>query len=275
MRQITILLQDTATTKPGLGLRKGKDITLLREFLVTPEDENKTKQGSDKDDDEHEANLNNLGLNMLRTECIMQKVDHYKSDSSKSDSSDNSPLSKYIRLEDASTVKSSASKSKLSKSTPLNLTWPLIEELNVKFRQHGRLQESLSIDESMIPYYGKHYAKQFIRGKPIRFGFENWAICNSSGKRKYHQIKASKYLMKYLSDKGFCATGTIQDSRTKNCPMSYKKVMEKQPKGTYDYRPVKKKRWKDNKVVTAATTCDTPEEITFKRWCRKKKERRL
>ena len=33
----------------------------------------------------------------------------------------------------------------------------------------------------MIPYYGKHYAKQFIRGKPIRFGFKNWALCTSSG----------------------------------------------------------------------------------------------
>jgi hypothetical protein len=33
----------------------------------------------------------------------------------------------------------------------------------------------------MIPYYGKHYAKQFIRGKPVRFGFKNWALCHSTG----------------------------------------------------------------------------------------------
>jgi hypothetical protein len=38
-----------------------------------------------------------------------------------------------------------------------------------------------SIDESMIPYYGKHYAKQYIKGKPIRFGFKNWALCTSNG----------------------------------------------------------------------------------------------
>lgn len=28
----------------------------------------------------------------------------------------------------------------------------------------------------MIPFYGKHYAKQYIKGKPIRFGFKNWAL---------------------------------------------------------------------------------------------------
>lgn len=58
---------------------------------------------------------------------------------------------------------------------------PIIDALNTSFANHGGLDEKLSVDESMIPYYGKHYAKQFIRGKPIRFGFKNWAICSSSG----------------------------------------------------------------------------------------------
>lgn len=35
---------------------------------------------------------------------------------------------------------------------------PLITHLNNTFRFHGGLQENLSIDERMIPYYGKHYA---------------------------------------------------------------------------------------------------------------------
>lgn len=58
---------------------------------------------------------------------------------------------------------------------------PLITHLNKTYREHGGLEENISIDESMIPYYGKHYAKQYIRGKPIRFGFKNWAICSSTG----------------------------------------------------------------------------------------------
>ena len=38
-----------------------------------------------------------------------------------------------------------------------------------------------SVDESIIPYYGKHGTKQFIRGKPIRFGFKLWCITSSEG----------------------------------------------------------------------------------------------
>lgn len=58
---------------------------------------------------------------------------------------------------------------------------PLVTHLNQEFLKHGGIDENLSIDESMIPYYGKHYAKQYIRGKPIRFGFKNWALNSSEG----------------------------------------------------------------------------------------------
>ena len=58
---------------------------------------------------------------------------------------------------------------------------PLLEHLQSKFLLLNPLDEHLSIDESMIPYYGRHFAKQFIRGKPIRFGYKNWALCSSKG----------------------------------------------------------------------------------------------
>jgi hypothetical protein len=29
-----------------------------------------------------------------------------------------------------------------------------------------------SVDEVMIPYYGKHSTRQFIRGKPVRYGYK-------------------------------------------------------------------------------------------------------
>ncbi|KAF2906095.1 hypothetical protein ILUMI_00084 [Ignelater luminosus] len=88
---------------------------------------------------------------------------------------------------------------------------PIIEEPNVKFRQHGELEESLSIYESMISYYGKHYAKQLSTRQTNSF--------------------------------------RIQEL----------------PQGTYDYKssedePITLVKWKNNKVVTAATTYDTPEE---------------
>ena len=58
---------------------------------------------------------------------------------------------------------------------------PLFDHLSRTFKEHGTIGEHLSISESMIPYYGKHYSKQFIGGKPIRFGCKMWAICSEGG----------------------------------------------------------------------------------------------
>ena len=33
----------------------------------------------------------------------------------------------------------------------------------------------------MVPYYGKHEAKQYIHGKPIRFGFKLWVMVTPLG----------------------------------------------------------------------------------------------
>ena len=56
---------------------------------------------------------------------------------------------------------------------------PLLEKLNKNFLKFGVFSENLSIDEQMVRYFGHHYLKQFMRGKPIRFGFKQWALCCS------------------------------------------------------------------------------------------------
>lgn len=33
----------------------------------------------------------------------------------------------------------------------------------------------------MVKYYGGHPAKQFIRVKPIQFGYKDWILCSSNG----------------------------------------------------------------------------------------------
>jgi hypothetical protein len=38
-----------------------------------------------------------------------------------------------------------------------------------------------SYDEAMVAYYGKHSCKQFIRGKPIRFGYKIWRLNDVCG----------------------------------------------------------------------------------------------
>ena len=64
---------------------------------------------------------------------------------------------------------------KLSKIRPLySLTndWRL---------QYFPMEQDLTIYESMVPYFGKHSSKQFIRGKPIRFGFKLWCLTTRLG----------------------------------------------------------------------------------------------
>lgn len=37
------------------------------------------------------------------------------------------------------------------------------------------------IDEEMVPYFGRHSVKMYIKGKTIRFGFKLWCLCSSNG----------------------------------------------------------------------------------------------
>ena len=131
---------------------------------------------------------------------------------------------------------------------------PLYKKLNENLTQFGIWHDNLSIDESMVPYYGKNSMKQFIRGKPIRFGFKLWALCSSGGYpyhvdiycgkdskavgplgervvtkmvdileresslNKHHiyfdNFFTSYQLLSALRERGICATGTIRENRT-------------------------------------------------------------
>lgn len=70
---------------------------------------------------------------------------------------------------------------KLEKGDKLGKISPIYKELSKNLQQFGIWHEKLSIDESMVPYYGRHSCKMFIRGKPIRFGFKVWMLCSSTG----------------------------------------------------------------------------------------------
>ncbi|KAG8234891.1 hypothetical protein J437_LFUL013719 [Ladona fulva] len=48
----------------------------------------------------------------------------------------------------------------------------IVSHLNVA--DNANLDPTDNFDESMIPYFGCHGCKQFIRGKPIRFGYKFW-----------------------------------------------------------------------------------------------------
>ncbi|XP_036337526.1 piggyBac transposable element-derived protein 3-like, partial [Rhagoletis pomonella] len=51
---------------------------------------------------------------------------------------------------------------------------PLFRLLNKKFMENSPVEEMHSVDEAMVPYYGRHGCKQYIHGKPIRYGYKLW-----------------------------------------------------------------------------------------------------
>ena len=110
----------------------------------------------------------------------------------------------------------------------------------------------------MAPYYGRHSCKQFIRGKPIRFGYKLWVLASSTGLPYHVEIYEGKppdaedipigervvktapeicdnpvnhsvffdnsfssyKLVVDLDAKGFRATGTMRNNRIGKCPLA-------------------------------------------------------
>ena len=55
-----------------------------------------------------------------------------------------------------------------SKMSKIN---PIYHTLNSALTHYGIFHTFLSVDDSMVPYYGHHSCKMFIRGKLIHFGY--------------------------------------------------------------------------------------------------------
>ena len=58
---------------------------------------------------------------------------------------------------------------------------PLMDAIKEKCLSNFQPVKHLSYDESMIRYYGRHGCKQFIRGKPICFGYKVWSLNSKDG----------------------------------------------------------------------------------------------
>lgn len=149
---------------------------------------------------------------------------------------------------------------------------PFFDVINKKRLQFGIFAFNLSIDEQMVPYFGRHSCKMFIKGKPVRFGFKIWCLCSSDGYLFYslpyggsengihsalglggdvvmsllsvidkpvnHQIFFDNFfssfkLFVHLKNKGFFATGTIRENRTTKCPIENSKSFGKRDRGSY------------------------------------------
>ncbi len=58
---------------------------------------------------------------------------------------------------------------------------PLIDYLNQALAQFGVFHEHMSVDERMVSYTGRHSCKQYIREKPIKWGYKMWIIASDDG----------------------------------------------------------------------------------------------
>lgn len=148
----------------------------------------------------------------------------------------------------------------------------LIDKFNENFQKWGVFDKHLSIDEMMVRYYGHHPLKQYIKGKPIRFGYKFWAICGSNGYCYKFDLYAGKAvssvqqplgtrvvkgmlecvtdpnshmvffdnffnshdLLVELREMGFRATGTLRKNRVSRCPLQSDKALQKMKRGSYD-----------------------------------------
>ena len=79
---------------------------------------------------------------------------------------------RYLHLADNKTLNSSDKFARL---------WPLFNAISKQCVLNYQPTHHVCIDESMVPYFGKHGAKQYIPGKPIKFGFKLWVMATPLG----------------------------------------------------------------------------------------------
>ena len=81
-------------------------------------------------------------------------------------------IKKYIHFTD---------NTQLDKSDKFAKIRPLINLMNEKLDSLGNIEDVYSIDEQMVPYSGRHSAKQTNREKTIRFGYKNFWLTTKTG----------------------------------------------------------------------------------------------
>ena len=69
---------------------------------------------------------------------------------------------------------------------------PIYVAFNHNLKQFGLLHSKLAVDESMVPYKGLHSIRQYMKSKPIKFGYKLWAMCGVDGYTYHLDIYCGK-----------------------------------------------------------------------------------
>ena len=74
-----------------------------------------------------------------------------------------------------------ADNNNLNPSDKFSKVNPLFKMINGSCLENFIPEKNVSIDESMVPYYGRHGCKQYIQNKPIKFGCKLWVAATPLG----------------------------------------------------------------------------------------------
>ena len=58
---------------------------------------------------------------------------------------------------------------------------PLLIKLNEQYLANYLPEQSIKIHESIVPSFGRHGCKQYMRNKPVKFGYKFWAVATPLG----------------------------------------------------------------------------------------------
>ncbi|KAF2901884.1 hypothetical protein ILUMI_04302 [Ignelater luminosus] len=165
------------------GLNIEDDNHYRCDIYITPP----TDAGNDTDEDSGEKDCQDpdrLNRNQLDAEAELYIND--KPVTEESNVEDNTPTTSSIPSNPPKKVRNAASviqvkqknlhaadNSVLDPTDRMVKVRPLIVALNRLFVDYAPIEQSISIDESMITYFDRHGCKQFIRGKPIRWKYNS------------------------------------------------------------------------------------------------------
>lgn len=80
-------------------------------------------------------------------------------------------------------------------------------------------EQQLSIDESTVPYYRRHGCKQFIKGKPIRYGYKVWCLNTKFGYLFQFEAYQGAGTVEYIDD--LCMGGSVVMDLISELPQNF------------------------------------------------------
>ena len=74
-----------------------------------------------------------------------------------------------------------ANNTSLGPNDKFRKVWPLLDKLNEYCLSNSLPEQTVSNDESMVPYFGRHGCKQFMKSNSVRFGYKLWVAMTPDG----------------------------------------------------------------------------------------------